>query len=108
MRSALVVRNDEFIRRSSTARGRIGLRCTWGVGAQKLTPLPLPLSTTVLKCLDLRSERIDYSVHGSSRALHCAMRHILRRNRGALRHVPRCARRSRLNARGGNGEGKND
>jgi len=70
--------------------------------------VPPPLSTRVLKCLDLRSERIDYSVHGSSRALHCTMRYVLRCNRGALRHVPRCAHRSRLNARRGNGEGEHD
>src|ERR1700756_985749 len=44
-----------------------------------------------LKTPGLRSERIDHSVDGPSRALDRTMRYVLRRNRGALRHIPRGA-----------------
>ena len=84
------------------------MRVHGGSVRKNLRPLSVPLSTTVLNRLDLRRERINYSVHGSSRAFHCTMRYVLRCNRGALRHVPRCAHRSRLNARSGNGEGEHD
>ena len=77
-------------------------------GTQNTGSVPLSLSTTVLESLDLWRKRIDYSVDGPSRPLHRAVRYILRRNRGALRHIPRCAHRPRLNADAGNGEGEND
>lgn len=66
-------------------------------GYEKRTPIS-EICTTALKHLDLRGERIDHSVDGPSRALDRAMRHVLRRNRGVLRHVPCRADRSRLNA----------
>jgi hypothetical protein len=75
---------------------------------QNTGSVPLVLSTTVLESLDLWRKRIDYSVDGPSRALHRAVRYVLRGNRGALRHIPRCAHRPRLNADAGNGEGEND
>ena len=56
----------------------------------------------------LWGEEIDHRVHGSSCALHSAMRDILRRNRSVLRHVSRRANRPSLNARSGNGKGEND
>jgi hypothetical protein len=70
------------------------------------------LTTTVLynslKLPRLWSERINYSVHSPSSTFHSAVGDVLRCNRRALRHVPRCAHRSRLNARSGNGEGEHD
>lgn len=56
----------------------------------------------------LWSERVDYSVHGSSCALHGAVRDILGCVCSALRHVSRRADRPRLNADSGNGEGEHD
>jgi hypothetical protein len=56
----------------------------------------------------LWSEETDYRVNGSSCALHGAMRDILRRNRGVLRHVPRGANRPSLSAANANSECEND
>ena len=57
---------------------------------------------------DLWGKRIDYSVDGSSGALHNAVRDILRCNRRALRHIPGRADRSRLNAANSNREAEHD
>jgi hypothetical protein len=48
--------------------------------------------------LRLWRERVDYTVHRSSCALHSAVRDVLRGNRRAFRHVPGCADRPSLNA----------
>ncbi|PYJ65405.1 MAG: hypothetical protein DME76_18290 [Verrucomicrobia bacterium] len=50
---------------------------------------------------------IDHRVHGSSCALHSAMRDVLSGVRSALRHILRRVDRPRLNAHSGNGEGEN-
>ena len=49
--------------------------------------------------LRLWRERVDHSVHSSPCALHRTVRDVLRGNRRAFRHVPRCADRPSLNAR---------
>ena len=49
--------------------------------------------------LRLWRERVDNSVHSSPCALHRTVRDVLRGNRRAFRHVPRCADRPSLNAR---------
>ena len=61
-------------------------------------------------CLDLSGwgERIDYSVHGSSCALHNAVADILGCVRSALRHVRCRVDGARLNAANGDGNGDND
>jgi len=84
------------------------LRSTWSVGAQNLRPLPLTLSTIVLKSLGLGSERVDYSVDSPCCTLDGAVRDILGCVCSALRHVPRRADRPSLNADSGNGEGDHD
>ena len=48
--------------------------------------------------LRLWRERVDDSVHRSPCALHRTVRDVLRGNRRAFRHVPRCADRPGLNA----------
>jgi len=53
-------------------------------------------------------ERIDYSVHGSSCALHHAVPDILDRLRSALRHVGCRMDGACLNAANGDGDGEND
>jgi hypothetical protein len=53
--------------------------------------------------LDLWGERIDYSVHGSSCALHDAVPDILGCLHGALRHVGCRVDRTGLNAAQGHG-----
>ena len=109
---AIVVRNDDFIRRSPIPNGRTKRQNQNGeVRGQPVRKNYAPATTVLynsLKLPRLWSERINYSVHGSSCALHSTMRHILCCNRGALRYVPRSAHRSRLNARSGNGEGEHD
>ena len=53
-------------------------------------------------------ERIDYSAHGSSRALDHTVADIFGCLHTALRHVLRCSGRSGLNSANGNGEGEDD
>ena len=55
----------------------------------------------------LWGEDIDHRVHGSSCALHSAMRDVLSGVRSALCHILRRVDRPRLNAHSGNGEGEN-
>jgi hypothetical protein len=62
----------------------------------------------VRNCLDLSGERIDYSVHGSSCALHNAVPDILGCLRSALRHVGCRVDGARLNAAHRDGHGEND
>ena len=59
-------------------------------------------------CLDLSGERIDYSVHGSSCALHYAVPDILGCLRSALRDVGCRVDGARLNAAHRDGDGEND
>jgi hypothetical protein len=68
-----------------------------------------PASTSTLKnCLGLRRERIDYSVHGFSCALHDALHDVLGCICTALRHVFRCSDRSSLDRANRDGEGENN
>src|SRR6266496_5657853 len=53
-------------------------------------------------------QRINYSVHGPSCALHNAVRDILGRICTILRHVFCCSKRSGLNHANGNSEGEDD
>jgi len=76
-------------------------------GTQNTGSVPLSLSTTVLESLDLWRKRIDYSVDSSPRALHSAVRDVLRCNRRVLRDVSRRADRSGLNAVKTNGQSDN-
>ena len=108
MRLATVVRTTNSSTEVRILGRRIGLRSTWRVDAQNLRRLPLTLSTIVLRCLGLGTERVDYSVHGSSCALDSAVRDVLGCVCSALRHVPRRADRPSLNADSGNGEGEHD
>jgi len=59
-------------------------------------------------CLNLSGERIDYSVHGSSCALHNAVPDILGCLRSALRHVACRVNGACLNAAHRDGDGEND
>ena len=59
-------------------------------------------------CPNLPGERIDYSVHGSSCALHNAVPDILGCLRSALRHVGCRVDGARLNAAHRHGDGEND
>ena len=56
----------------------------------------------------LARERVNESVHGSSGALHNAVRDVLRRNCSVFRDVFRPVDRSRLNAANANSEREND
>jgi hypothetical protein len=58
--------------------------------------------------LALWRERIDYSAHGSSGALHHTVADVLGGVHRALRHVFRCSYRSGLSRANGNGDGEND
>ena len=104
-----VVRNDEFIHRSSNSKAQdriakyVECRC-----AKPAPPAINALYNSPKGGLGLWSERVDYSVHGSSCALHSAVRDILGCAGSALRHVPRRADRPGLNTDSGNGEGEHD
>lgn len=57
---------------------------------------------------DLSREDIDHSVHGSSRALHSAVRDVLGCVRSAVRHVSCRVGWSSLNSADRDGNGQND
>jgi hypothetical protein len=105
---AIVVRKQLSIRTSSTSTSRPFGRYAESEYAKHRICAAIALYNRLRIPLDLWRKRIDYSVDGPSRALHRAVRYVLRGNRGALRHIPRCAHRPRLNADAGNGEGEND
>jgi hypothetical protein len=54
--------------------------------------------------LRLWREFVDHGVHSSPCAFHRTVRNVLRGNRRAFRHVPRCADRPSLNAANANAE----
>jgi hypothetical protein len=68
----------------------------------------LAISKNRKNCLDLWGERINYSVHGSSCALHNAVPDILGCVRSALGDVGCRVDGARLNATNGEGHGDND
>ncbi len=67
-----------------------------------------PASLIPVRTLALWRERIDYSTHGSSRALDNTVADVLSGVHRTLRHVLRCSHRPSLSRANGNGEGEND
>jgi hypothetical protein len=84
-------------------RNLIMQRATWSKLASKRTT-----SKSRTNWLGLSSQRIDYGVHGSSRALYRAMCDILGCVRSALRHIGCRVDGSRLNGANGDSDPEND